>query len=153
MFGKLIQAEVPILVERPDYVMSGIIDLTRGEKGELELLDFKAEKQEDITEDRKEFYKFQLAVYAKMIERKFGERPQKTYIYLTAEADPKKALTPIPIENVEANAAEKSFDEKAQRILKKDFAVQKAPPRDVCRNCDFRLGCDDRKRFYPDMRA
>jgi DNA helicase-2/ATP-dependent DNA helicase PcrA len=153
MFAKLVRAEEPILVEREKYVMSGIIDLIRGEKGQLELLDFKAEKREDLSEDRLDFYKFQLAIYAKMIEKKLGERPLKTYIYLTAEEDPKAALTAVPIENVEADQAEKAFDEMAGRIIRKEFDVKKAPPRDVCRNCDFRYGCSDRKRFYPDLKT
>ena len=153
MFVKLVRAEEPILVEREKYVMSGIIDLIRGDKGQLELLDFKAEKKEDLTEDRLEFYKFQLSIYAKMIEKKLGERPSKTYIYLTAEENPRTALTPVPIENVEAEQAENKFDEMAGRIIRKEFSVRKAPPRDVCRNCDFRYGCPDRKRFYPSLKA
>ncbi len=152
MFAKLVRAEEPILVEREKYVMSGIIDLIRDEKGRLELLDFKAERREDVGPDRLEFYKFQLSIYAKMIEKKLGERPSKTYIYLTAEEDPKTALTPLPIENVEADQAEKTFDEVAGRIIRKEFAVSKAPPRDVCRNCDFKYGCTDRIRFYPDLK-
>ena len=152
MFAKLVRAEEPILVERERYVMSGVIDLIRGEKGRLELLDFKAERREDVGPDRLEFYKFQLSIYAKMIEKKLGERPSKTYIYLTAEEDPKTALTPIPIENVEADQAEKTFDEVAGRIIRKEFAVSKAPPRDVCRNCDFKYGCTDRIRFHPDLK-
>jgi len=153
MFAKLIRAEEPILVERENYVMSGIIDLIRGEKGQLELLDFKAEKREDLSEDRLDFYKFQLAIYAKMIEKKLGERPSRTYIYLTAEEDPKAALTLVPIENVEADQAERAFDAMAGRIIRKEFSVKKAPPRDICRNCDFRYGCSDRKRFYPELKT
>jgi DNA helicase-2/ATP-dependent DNA helicase PcrA len=153
MFAKLVRAEEPILVERENYVMSGIIDLIRGEKGQLELLDFKAEKREDLSEDRLGFYKFQLAIYAKMIEKKLGERPSKTYIYLTAEEDPKTALTAVPIEDVEADQAENAFDEMAGSIIRKEFDVKKAPPRDICRNCDFRYGCSDRKRFYPELKT
>lgn len=153
MFAKLVRAEEPILVERQSYVMSGIIDLIRGDKGQLELLDFKAQTRDDLTADRLEFYKFQLSIYAKMIEKKLGERPTKTYIYLTAEEDPKTALTPVPIESVEADQAEKTFDKMAGKIIRKDFTVRKAPPRDVCRNCDFRYDCTDRKTFWPDMRV
>jgi DNA helicase II / ATP-dependent DNA helicase PcrA len=153
MFAKLVQAEVPILVERPQYVMSGIIDLIRGDKGELELLDFKAQERKDLTKEREDFYKFQLAIYAQMIERKIGQRPQRTYIYLTAEKERKDALVEIPIASIEAKEAEKTFDEKAQRILIKDFKVLKVPVRDVCRNCDFRFGCPERMHAYPDIRS
>lgn len=153
MFAKLIRAEEPILVERQSYVMSGIIDLIRGEKGQLELLDFKAQTRDDLTPDRFEFYKFQLAIYAKMIEKKLGERPARTYIYLTAQEDPKTALTPVPIGDVEADEAEGTFDRIAEKIIRKEFAIVKAPPRDVCRNCDFRYGCVDRVRFYPSLKV
>jgi DNA helicase-2/ATP-dependent DNA helicase PcrA len=152
-FDKLVKAEEPILVERGDYVMSGIIDLIRGDKGQLQLLDFKAQEREDLSSDRLEFYKFQLAVYSKMIEQKLGERPEKTYIYLTAEADPKQALFEVPIQNTDAETAVKSFDERAHKILAKDFQVLKPPHRDVCRNCDFRHGCPDRIRFYRDLKS
>jgi DNA helicase-2/ATP-dependent DNA helicase PcrA len=153
MFNKLVQAEEPILVDRPKYIMSGIIDLIRGEQGELELLDFKAETANDLTSERKEFYKFQLSIYAKMIERKFGTKPKHTYVYLTAEPDLKKALAEIPIHDVEANKAEQIFDRYAAKIMSKDFKVTRKPPRDVCRNCDFRYGCEDRVRFYPDLKT
>jgi DNA helicase-2/ATP-dependent DNA helicase PcrA len=152
-FDKLIKTEEPILVQRPDYVMSGIIDLIRGTSGELELLDFKAQKKEDLTDRRMQFYKFQLSIYARMIERKRGERPQRTYIYLTAEPDINQALTPIPIHEVEAEEAETSFDQLAHKILRKDFQVTHEPPRDVCRNCDFRYRCPDRKGYFPDIRT
>jgi DNA helicase-2/ATP-dependent DNA helicase PcrA len=148
-FGKLIKTEEPILVQRKDYVMSGIVDLIRGDEGELELLDFKAQKEKDLTPDRLQFYKFQLSIYADMIEHKRGERPQRTYVYLTAEPNLKQALREIPIKGVEASDAEESFDELAHKILKKDFTVVRKPPRDVCRNCDFRYGCPERRQFYP----
>jgi DNA helicase-2/ATP-dependent DNA helicase PcrA len=153
IFDKLVRAEEPILVERKDYVMSGVVDLIRGDKGELELLDFKAQEQKDLDERRMNFYKFQLAIYSKMIERKLGERPKRTYVYLTAESDPRRALFEIPIHDVEADVAEKAFDERAHKILSSEFIVIHKPPRDVCRNCDFQHGCLDRKRFYPDMSA
>jgi DNA helicase-2/ATP-dependent DNA helicase PcrA len=127
-FNKLIKTEEPILVQRKDYVMSGIVDLIRGSAGELELLDFKAQKEEDLKEDRVRFYKFQLAIYAKMIEQKRGERPKRTYIYLTAEPNIRKALREIPIQDVEAESAEESFDKIAHKILSKDFAVVRKPP-------------------------
>ena len=152
-FGKLVQAEHPILVDREKYVMSGVIDLIRGANNQIELLDFKAQKREDLTPEREEFYKFQLSIYAKMVERKLKIKPSKTIIYLTAEEDPKNALREIPIQNVEAEAAEKVFDQMADKIMRRDFKVIRKVDRDVCRNCDFRYGCADRKLFYPDMKT
>lgn len=153
LFDKLVRAEEPILVERRDYVMSGIVDLIRDDKNELELLDFKAQEQKDLDERRLNFYKFQLAIYTKMIEAKLKERPKRTYVYLTAENDPKRALLEIPIQDVDVNEAEREFDERAHKILNGEFTVFHKPPRDVCRNCDFRHGCHDRKRFYPNLAA
>lgn len=150
-FSKLIKTEEPIQVERKNYVMSGIIDLIRGEKGQLELLDFKAEKDEDITPDRLGFYEFQLSIYAKMIEKKLGEKPVKTYIYLTGEEDSRKALKEVSIGTVQTDVAESRFDGIAEKIILKDFTVKRAPPRDICRNCDFRHGCVERKVSYPKM--
>jgi DNA helicase-2/ATP-dependent DNA helicase PcrA len=153
MFKKLVAAEEPILVDRPKYVMSGVIDLIRGKDGELELLDFKAQSAEDLTPDRKKFYEFQLSIYAKMIERKRGDKPKRTYVYLTAEPDLSKALAEIKIQDVQVNMAEEVFDDYATKIMAKDFRVAHKPPRDVCRNCDFRYGCTDRIRFYPDLKV
>jgi len=153
MFDKLVQAEHPILVDRENYVMSGVIDLIRGDNNEIELLDFKAQKRGDLTPEREEFYKFQLSIYAKMVERKLKIKPKRTYIYLTAEEDPHNAMKEIPIQNVEVNAAEEAFDDMAAKIMKKDFRVARKVDVDVCRNCDFRFGCPDRKRFYPAMKT
>ena len=153
MFKKLVAAEEPILVDRPKYVMSGIIDLIRGKDGELELLDFKAQTAEDLTLERKKFYEFQLSIYAKMVERKRGVKPKRTYVYLTAEPDLNKALAEIKIQDVEVNKAEEVFDNYATKIMAKDFKVAHKPPRDVCRNCDFRYGCSDRIGFYPDLKV
>lgn len=151
LFGKLIRAEEPILVDRPKYVMSGVIDLIRGENGELELLDFKAQTRDKLTPDRERFYKFQLAIYAKMIERKLGIKPKRTFIYLTAEPNTSNALVEIKIQDTESKGAEEAFDDYATKIMSKDFKVKNKPPRDVCRNCDFRYGCRDRIKFYPSM--
>ena len=41
----------------------------------------------------------------------------------------------------------------ADKIMRKDFKVIRKVDRDVCRNCDFRYGCADRKLFYPDMKT
>lgn len=152
-FDRLVQAEHPILVDREKYVMSGVIDLIRGDNDQIQLLDFKAQKRKDLTPERLEFYKFQLSIYAKMVERKLGMKPNKTYIYLTAEDNAKDALTEIPIQTVEVDAAEKAFDKMANKIMKKDFVVARKVDRDVCRNCDFRYGCSDRKKFYPEMKV
>ena len=88
-----------------------------------------------------------------MVERKIGQRPQRTYIYLTAEKNRKDALIEVPIAAIEAKEAERTFDEKAQRILNKDFKILKVPVRDVCRNCDFRFGCPERIEAYPEIRS
>jgi DNA helicase-2/ATP-dependent DNA helicase PcrA len=150
-FSKIVKTEEPIQVEREKYVMSGIIDLIRGDKGQLELLDFKAEKDEDVTKDAQSFYEFQLSIYAKMIEKKIGEKPAKAYIYLTGEEDSSKTLREVQIGKVQTDVAESKFDNIAEKIIRKDFSVHKAPPRDVCRNCDFRHGCAESKRFYPSI--
>jgi DNA helicase-2/ATP-dependent DNA helicase PcrA len=152
-FDKLVQAEHPILVDREKYVMSGVIDLIRGDNDQIELLDFKAQTKEDLTPEREEFYKFQLSIYAKLVERKLKIKPSKTYVYLTAETNPKDALREIPIQTIEADAAERAFDQMASKIMDKDFKVARKVDRDVCRNCDFRYGCADRKIFYPEMKT
>jgi DNA helicase-2/ATP-dependent DNA helicase PcrA len=150
-FSRIVQAEAPIVVDRPDYVMTGVVDLIQDDQGNLEVLDFKAQERSEISAAAEEFYRFQLAVYSRMIERKLGRRPARTFIYLTGESDPSKAKWEVPLGGVELDKAEAHFDDRVHRILKGDFRVRNVPRRDVCRNCDFRFGCAERRKKYPSM--
>lgn len=150
-FSRIVQAEAPIVVDRPDYVMTGVVGLIRDDQGNLEVLDFKAQERAEIDVAAEEFYRFQLAVYSRMIEREFGRRPARTFIYLSEESVPSKARWEVPLEGAELERTETHFDVRVHRIPKGDCRVRRVPRQDVCRNCDFRFGCAERRRKYPSM--
>jgi len=142
LMKKIFRAEEAIHLPKEDYDMVGVIDLIRGDKGKLELLDFKAQTIPNKDLKRLEFYRFQLALYAKIIERKLKEKPHKAYIYWTSEeVDVDKRLDEVDISKTKADEAESHFDKIAKKIINKDFEVKHKPDRDTCRNCDFRYGC------------
>lgn len=41
LLGKIKEPDVDVSVEKDDYIMTGKIDLLKGEEGKLEILDFK----------------------------------------------------------------------------------------------------------------
>lgn len=45
------EAEVPVSLVKPDYIMVGKIDLVRGKDGTVELVDFKSERKPDMYKD------------------------------------------------------------------------------------------------------
>lgn len=136
----IIQAEIPVIVQKPNYVLSGVVDLVRGKDGQPELLDFKASQREKGQEyiDR---YEQQLALYGKMIEVKLGIKPVRYKIYWTGEEDPSARVQELEVSPEDIEGAERHFEAVVDRIENRDYRVVKKPSRDTCRNCDFRFGC------------
>lgn len=141
MFDKIIAAEVPITVEKKDYILGGVVDLIQGEDGQPELLDFKAQ-QRKTGQSRLEFYKQQLALYSRIVAEKLDIKPVRHKIYWTGEENPDETIQELDVSEEDSRAAEKHFDMVVRKIESGDFEVKETPPRDVCRNCDFRFGCD-----------
>ena len=136
----VLKAEVSVVVQKKDYVLTGVVDLIKGRDGQPELLDFKASRRAKGQEyiDK---YRLQLALYAKMIETKLGIIPVRFNIYWTAEENASARVQELDINKSDLRAAEMHFEEVVGRIESGNFRVVKKPGRDTCRNCDFRFGC------------
>ena len=87
-FGRLKEAEVDISLVKDDYILSGSVDLIRGEGNTVELIDFKAEKKPDMEKDRERLHQYrkQLEVYAHLVEERTGQTVSRTHLYYTGEA-------------------------------------------------------------------
>lgn len=141
LFERLKETEVEIVVEKPDYYLTGRVDLIVGTDGKLELVDFKAQQRPESDDQTIENCRKQLAVYSHAIEEKYNERPERTIVYWTGEAALTKAWMPIDISQEDVIAAGKHFDEVVEKIRCKDFSIKQKPPSETCRNCDFRYNC------------
>lgn len=84
-------AEVPVYLQKENYILNGKIDLIKGQNGCVEILDFKTEKKPDINseEGREKLrrYRRQLEIYAHIIEERYGEKVSKLHIYYTGAED------------------------------------------------------------------
>lgn len=154
ILNRVRQTEVPIVVDKQSYYLTGIIDVLLGEDGKWELLDFKANQRIDDADNlRLQNYKLQLATYGRAIEEKLGIRPERFSIYWTGEREKKKAYMPLAISRSDMEAAHDHFDAVARSIMAGNFAL--TPPRKhkldrkVCQECDFRWGCSHRKCELP----
>ena len=88
-FGRLKEAEVDISLVKDGYILSGSVDLIRGEGDTVELIDFKAEKKPDMVRDRERLqqYRKQLEVYAHLVEERTGHRSAgRTFIIQAKKA-------------------------------------------------------------------
>ncbi len=138
---KVQDAEVEIGLVKPEYILSGVIDLIEGNKKTVEIVDFKSEKKPDIFSDPEKFekYKKQLQIYAYLIEKKTGKEVSKMHLYYTGE---KNGIPTITFENKKEDINEtiEEFDKIVKKIETKDFK-QKSTSQNICNNCDLRFFC------------
>jgi DNA helicase-2/ATP-dependent DNA helicase PcrA len=80
----IVDTEVEVTLEQPDYVLNGRIDLIRADDGALELVDFKAQKRVDHG-DYFDHYRDQLALYRHLVTERYGEPVNRTVLYFTDE--------------------------------------------------------------------
>lgn len=138
---RVVDTEVEVTLEQPDYVLNGRVDLVRGQDGELELVDFKAQKREQGLEDLNQ-YRDQLALYRYLLGQKYGTEPKRTLLYFTGEESAEDARYEVDVSISDLNDVKKRFDETAGEILTKNFELLQFPTRDTCRACDFVHFCE-----------
>ena len=136
----VIDTEVEVLLEQPDYVLNGRVDLIRADDGAVEMVDFKAQHRIESGPDYDQ-YRDQLALYAHLLESRYGERPDRAVLYFTGESDATTARKVVDIDDERIEEVLGRFDNTAQQILAKDFELVNFPPRDTCRACDFKHYC------------
>ena len=90
-WSRVKEAEVDVSLVKDDYILSGSVDLIRGEAGTVEIVDFKSEKKLDVNypKDREKLdrYRRQLEVYAHIVEQRTGEQVSRMHLYYTSEED------------------------------------------------------------------
>src|SRR2546430_4331731 len=88
---RVIETEVDVSVEKDDYILVGKVDLLMGGDGRLELLDFKTSPRPKDSPALLDSYERQLCTYAHILERRYGKRPDRLFLYWTSEPNKRDA--------------------------------------------------------------
>jgi len=139
---RVIETEVDVSVEKNGYILSGKVDLLMGGDGRLELLDFKTSPKPVDSPELLASYERQLCTYAHILERRHGKRPERLYVYWTAESRKRDALTEFPFRPRLVEQAGRHFDGVIGKIQAKDFQVVSPPEAAICKECDLRGLCE-----------
>lgn len=86
-WDRIKEAEVEISLVKDQYILKGSVDLIRGERDTVEIIDFKSEKKPDMEKDRERLkqYQSQLEVYAHLVEERTGQKVSRMHLYYTGE--------------------------------------------------------------------
>jgi len=141
-FDEIVETEVDVSVEKENYILTGRVDLLLGGDGKLKLLDFKSQPRPAEDTERLNTYYKQLCVYAHILERRYGKRPEQLMLYWTGEERKKDAIMVFPYKPDEVAGAGAHFDRVVAKILEEDFSLTKPPEPKVCRECDLRAYCE-----------
>ncbi|ADQ14485.1 ATP-dependent DNA helicase [Halanaerobium hydrogeniformans] len=141
LIEKISESELNISIEKPDYFISGKIDIILDDEGKYHLIDIKATKPEE-SEEKMEKYKFQLATYANLLKNKHEVNIENAMIYFTGAKNPEEAKVNISINDKDFKEANYKFDNIVKKIQNEKFALESFPPKKICRECDFRFFCN-----------
>ncbi|MCC3145800.1 ATP-dependent helicase [Halanaerobium sp. Z-7514] len=141
LIGKISESELNISIEKPDYFISGKIDIIIDDDGKYKLVDLKATKPEE-SEEKLEQYRLQLATYANLLKDKHGIDIENAMIYYTGAKNQKEAKMNISIEDKDFQKANDKFDNIVRKIKNEEFILKNLPPKKICSECDFRFFCN-----------
>ena len=117
-----------------DYILYGQIDLILEDENEIQIIDFKTGKYNEI--EYSSNYRQQLSLYKLLLQKKY-DKDIKTYLYYLEEDEPKKEIL-ITDEDLEEDF--KNINKTTQNIL--DGKFPKIPySQDICRLCEFKNYC------------
>jgi len=143
-WSRVKEAEVDVSLVKDDYILSGSVDLIRGEAGTVEIVDFKSEKKLDVNDPkdrvRLDRYRRQLEIYAHIVEQRTGEQVSKMHLYYTGEEDGNPYIS-FNKNDRAIEATIQTFDDVVQRIEQKDFSIPARPDK-ACKECDMQSYCD-----------
>ncbi len=138
---RVIETEVDVSVEKDDYILTGKVDLLMGGDGRLELLDFKTSPKPKGSPALLHTYERQLCTYAHILEKRHAKRPERLFLYWTAEESKADALVQFPFKPQLVDAAAKDFDAVVKKIKARNFTVVTPPGASICKECDIRPYC------------
>ena len=139
---RVLETEVDVSVEKPDYILTGKIDLILGTDGKLELLDFKSQRRPASNDPLVDRYYKQLCLYSHILRERYGKNPERLSIYWTGEKQRSKALMEFPVDEHAIRYAGDHFDKIVSSIQAQHFEVPTPPAATICRHCDFILYCN-----------
>jgi DNA helicase-2/ATP-dependent DNA helicase PcrA len=148
-FNKILETEKRFEFVLDEAIISGQIDLIKkvDEEGilqEVEIIDFKTEKNEDNDELYRIDYEKQLRLYALACLESLGLSPNKAVIH---HLDKKLLFrkSKVDIRKEKLNETENQIKQSVTKILNKDF---KANPSKLCKECDYKYLCSKKDNYY-----
>ena len=138
---RVVETEVDVSVEKAGYILTGKVDLLLGRDGKLELLDFKTSARPTSSPDLLKKYERQLCTYAYILNQRYRKRPERLFLYWTAEERKEDALMEFPYHPEAVEEAGRHFDTVVGKIQAKDFRVLAVPERKICKECDLKSYC------------
>ncbi len=134
-------AELSVQVDKPEYILTGTIDLLVKTAGGVDLIDFKTLRRPGKNAVFLEQYEQQLYFYAHAVEQSCGQRPERLFLYWTAEERKENALMEIPYQAEMMKKMSANLESVAENIKNKHFHVRQPPAVEVCQRCDIRHLC------------
>ncbi|HEY4386011.1 MAG TPA: PD-(D/E)XK nuclease family protein [Ktedonobacteraceae bacterium] len=107
----------------------------------IDLIDFKTHPRQGKKPALVEQYKQQLYFYAHALEQHHGQRPNRLFLYWTAEERKENALMEIPYQSEHRHAISNHLDIVVSHIEDGNFRVRKPPAPEICHACDIRNLC------------
>ena len=136
------ETEVDISLVKDRYVLTGSVDLIKGEGNSVEIIDFKSERKPNMEKDRERIlhHQRQLEIYAHLVEENTEYKVSKMHLYFTGET---MGLPTISFNKSSShiNQTISQFDSIVDRIENKNFSL-KARPDKSCVDCSARGYCD-----------
>jgi DNA helicase-2/ATP-dependent DNA helicase PcrA len=139
---RVLETEVDVSVEKPDYILTGKIDLIMGKDGKLEVLDFKSQTRPERGDPLLDRYYKQICLYAHILRERYGKNPERLYIYWTGEKERRRAMMEFKVDEAAIKNSGEHFDRVVSVIQAEKFDVKVPPASETCKNCDFRTYCD-----------
>ncbi len=145
-WSKVRDAEVPVTLQKDDYILEGKIDLIRGENDSVEILDFKTEKKPNMnSEDGREKlrrYRRQLEIYAHIIEQRYGKKVSKMHLYYTGAEDESPFIT-YDFNRTSIVRTIGEVDGVVNKIENKEFKMDaRKRCEKLCGGCDLKNFCN-----------
>ena len=138
------EAEVDVSLVKDDYILTGTVDLIRGEGNTVEIVDFKSDAKPDVNDPedriRLERYRRQLEVYGHIVAERYGHEVSRLHLFYTGENVGNPYIS-WPNDLMRLDATVSGIDSVVRMIEGKEFEVAERPER-LCKNCDMQWHCD-----------
>jgi DNA helicase-2/ATP-dependent DNA helicase PcrA len=153
-WDRIKEAEVEVSLVKEDFILSGKIDLIKGEQGTVELIDFKSGDKPDvnstdpITVRTLTNYRRQLEVYAHLVEERTGHKVSKLHIYYPKETEGLPTIS-FPFDEQIVDRTINEFESIVKKIEAHDYDMSKTIKSEKqCGDCDMRFHCNPLNYHY-----